>query len=241
MHFLRKLDELKSEYIYNNMIKFGSQFYYYKYINFEESLCSKLNNKFMLLKRYNTNILISYGDTEIKVYLSDYDIITILVDLLNEYTELANIIIDKLVEFIENKTYKYTIDIDKHKFSINGILLFDDTEIYINTKADFRININEFIMLINLILEKERISGEYVVEGTICKYILISKYYSNICDVEEKNKIGEILSEHGINITGDLESNKFVINKTKQSRKYEKEQISKLLIPYEKFKEYNTK
>lgn len=238
IHFLNFLDKSKKDYAIKNNIKYMGGFFYYKNIEFEEKISKHMINKFILLKRNNTNILITEPNYGIKLYLSDYDIISILVFLLENHSDYGNFIIDKLIDFTEEKYDQYILNIDEYYFKINGIPLVEHKEVYIATDADFKINLYEFIMLINLILEKERISGDDIVKGTIGKYILISKYYSYTCEDEEKKIIGRILEENAINIDESLEYNKNIINKTKRHKSKVGQNISKLLIPYGKFKEY---
>ncbi|EGT4598816.1 hypothetical protein [Clostridioides difficile] len=239
IHFLNFLDESKKHYAIKNNIKYMNAFFYYKSIEFEEKISKHMINKFILLKRNNTNILITEPNYGIKLYISDYDIISILVFLLNSHAEYGNFIIDKLIDFIEGKYEQYIFNIDECYFKINGISLAKNKDVCIATDADFKINLYEFMMLINLILEKERISGNDIVKGTIGKYILISKYYSSTCEEKERKIIARILEEHEINIDESLEYNKNIINKTKRSKKKVGQNIPKLLIPYDEYKEYN--
>lgn len=238
IHFLNFLDVSKDDYVIKNNIKYSGGFFYYKDIEFEEKISKHMINKFILLKRNNTNILIAEPKYGIKIYLSDYDIISNLVFLLENHAEYGNFIIDKLIDFVEDKYDQYVFNIDECYFKINGIPLTENNGAYILTDADFKINLYEFIMLINLILEKESISGNDIVKGTVGKYILISKYYSSTCEDKDKKIIATILEENGINIDKSLEYNKNIINKTRRSKKKVGQDISKLLIPYDKFKEY---
>lgn len=232
MNFIQYIDCLRNEYISSNDIKNYNNFYFYKNIKVVNKY--KIENDILILKRFKTAILIKCKKSGIKLYLSDFDIINIIVKLINEHAEEGMNLISEMEKLVWGEGSKITFEIEgeEKKFELNGID-FIDKNIKINTYADIDININEFILVMNLILEKERLSGDEAAEGTLGKYILLSKYYSNTYSNEVE--IENILKDYGININESLEYNKPKINKKS------KNMISngKLLIPYKKLIQVN--
>ncbi|MBX9179685.1 MAG: hypothetical protein ACLT0R_09280 [Paraclostridium sordellii] len=234
MNFIRYIDDLRNEYVLSMNINDYYNFYFYKNIKVVGEY--NIENEILVLKRFRAAILIRCKESGIKLYLSDFDIIDIIVNLINEHTQYGMDLISRMEKLISGEGSKIIFMIEDKKeekeFELNGINFIDEN-IKINTHADIVININEFILVMNLILEKERVSGDEVVEGTLGKYILLSKYYSNAY-LEEYN-LEDILKEYGIDTNESLEYNKYNINKKSKNTSSD----AKLLIPYKKLIQEN--
>lgn len=232
MNFIRYIDCLRHEYVLRNNINDYYNFYFYKNIKVIGEY--NIENEILILKRFRTAILIRCKESGIKLYLSDFDIINIIVNLINDYTQYGMDLISQMEKLVfgEGDKIIFIVDEEDEEFELNGIN-FIDKNIKINTHADIDININEFILVINLILEKERISGDDVLEGTLGKYILLSKYYSN--EYIDESNIEKVLQEYGIDTKESLEYNKYKINKKSKNTS----SGSKLLIPYKELVQTN--
>lgn len=160
-NYLKTMDKLKLTYIetkkQENKDNYSfTQYHYYSPVNFSAEEGVVFNHQIVAVKLAKTTILLIDPKTEIKVYLSDYDIARMIRDLNNE--ELKKHIVSSLQKVIAGKKLRIlTFSIQEKTFKIKGIAFepkFND--IICKNPADTEINGNDFIALINLILEKER-------------------------------------------------------------------------------------
>lgn len=153
-----------------------------------EVSCGTEKYKFLIRKNEKTRFYIN--ENNVRVYLSDFDILELLID---NFSEHSNEIINEIINFLNSKVKdptigeKYDIKIfDEHSMSskeyyITGMKLKDD-DVYLRNKFDLQIfSLNSLIVLINLILSKDILSKELLEEApsylkrTAYKYIIILK------------------------------------------------------------------
>lgn len=171
-------------------LKTHGQMYAYNYYHYHNIKIHNeySNNSFVCLKQVKVKFLIIEEINKIKLYLTDADIIDLIIKLEQN-----------LYDMLLNSFYKlYTGISDAFKFTINEIdysslglhFLDTDKKIYFNTqietKADFDISLEDLINLINLILAKEQFAMDLTKEHSInrtkrqlAKFIALSKFYRN--------------------------------------------------------------
>ncbi|WP_069998231.1 hypothetical protein [Cellulosilyticum sp. I15G10I2] len=222
MHFLKEIDEKKAEYIVKNNILNEKEYYYYIKLEFEDEDEKLLSKDFYFLKVNTLSIIMKDRNSKIKIYLSDYDIINILIFLSKKHLEIAKNIFEQMESLIKEAGNETSFYIESNKYDIKGINLENNLNFDIDTPMDISINIYDFITLLNLVIEKERYANH--VQGTLCKYIAVSKYYADILSTTERKKVKTLLGSYNINTNVDIEYNSKIINKDKDH---------KLLIEYQ--------
>ena len=160
-NYLKLMDSLKKKYItrkkHEGIATYPFyQFHYYEKVQYivEKDIC--FNQNLLAVKLSKTTILFVDPDTGIKVYLSDEDIAS-MINIMPD-NPLRNHIISGLQNIIDkNELPAVTFEIAGTPFNINGIS-FDPqfNNIICENPADISLNGNDFIALINLILEKEK-------------------------------------------------------------------------------------
>lgn len=173
MHFMRAMDEMKNQTIEKILGNSLNEFHFYKEI---EILDLDTKNKFICLKRQYSNFLIQEENNR-KVYLSDYDIVLMLIDILNNSEDIGNLIMTSMYNLVKSEGEEYSFKLADEVYVHEG-LAFLNEEVLINTKADFEISVNDFIAIINLVAAKEEISSnKNSVKDILCKYICLVEYY----------------------------------------------------------------
>lgn len=220
MHFLRYIDKLKNEYIESEGIIDKHGFHFYKEIELKEV---NIQNEIICLKNQYTFILIVTKEG-VKIYLDDYDIVSILIHLIYEHNEIGQPILNTMYKMIEGEGYDFSFGIDDENFQYKGLKIMD-SDLQISTKADIEILVSEFIIILNLIFAKETIaSKENALKNIICKYICLSEYYGN------RNKESEkILKELEFPIQRSLNQNRNIIARAGNN---------KFVVDINKFLEY---
>lgn len=176
MSFLKRIDKLHKE----NRSVYGiepSNNDFSSFINVEPVDIS-LTQKFIIRKQEKAKLLLVSGKQ--RVYLSDNDIISTILDMekncidwfLNSFIKLYNDEFEVFNFKLEDKLYK-GIGISYYQ-SQREISLFSDT----------KIDINDFIFILNFIFSKDKqwendTSQENFGKRTIIKYITLIDYYSN--------------------------------------------------------------
>lgn len=190
MNFIGDLDFLLDQEKKNVKTQFGDTSIN-KYFGVERNLEVSYGNKkynFLIRKNEKTRFLIN--ENNVKVYLSDFDILELLID---NFSEHSNEIINEIIDFLNRKVKdptigeKYDIKIfdepsmSSKEYYITGMKLKDD-DVYLRNKFDLQIfSLNSLIVLINLILSKDILSKELLEEApsylkrTAYKYIIILK------------------------------------------------------------------
>ena len=158
--------------------------------------------KFLIRKNEKTRFYIN--ESNVRVYLSDFDILELLIDNFSgNGSEIINEIIDFLKSKVEDSTIgeRYGIKIfdessmSTKEYFITGMKLKDE-DVDLHNKFDLQnFSLNSLIVLINLILSKDILSKELAEEApsylkrTAYKYIIILKLA-----VFEDKKVEEALS-----------------------------------------------
>lgn len=190
MSFILHTDKKRTEYIEKQKENIYTHFHYYCNIIIDDN---RINNEFLTLKKspYYTNILIRCKDEHVLVQLDDYDIINIF----SELKDINEEIFRKLLKFLYqlfNGIGEEFMFVVKDKEFIEVALPLIDEDILINTKADFKININELITLLNLIILKEAVAitnNPLIIKENLAKYICLAEFY--ILKDSESKKILE--------------------------------------------------
>ena len=135
-------------------------------------------SNFMVRKGEFTKYI--YTKNNCRVYFSDADILTMLLQITNPRT------IDFLIEHLRTAYYgcteKYTIILGEESYEFNGIPLIQDGQTLTNLQ-DIDISFEELMVLINLILSKDMESRPLwkskpdFLKKTCAKYIVLLKFY----------------------------------------------------------------
>ena len=176
MSFLKRIDKLHKE----NRSVYGIEMSnndFSSFINVKPVDIS-LTQKFIIRKQEKAKLLLVSGKQ--RVYLSDNDIISTILDMekncidwfLNSFIKLYNDEFEVFNFKLEDKLYK-GIGISYYQ-SQREISLFSDT----------KIDINDFIFILNFIFSKDKqwendTSQENFGKRTLIKYITLIDYYSN--------------------------------------------------------------
>lgn len=159
--YLNHLDSLKEKYITaQNSVGHENypfaQFHYYQNITCIVDSTISFSQTLRAVKLINTAILLVDPETQTKVYFTDEDITSIIATITD--AGLKDHIINGLKNAIAKKGLDtISFDIGTKTFSIKGIPFNKAfNEIICDNPADIKLNGNDLIALINLILEKER-------------------------------------------------------------------------------------
>ncbi len=185
------------------------------------------NTKMLLRKRINTSVILkqTYAGRESKQYFSDFNIIETFIYLYDTFTYEGDIIYSSLCDLIEDKGANVQFVIDSQKFLFKGIDYLPHDKNFL-TFADYEISINEFICLLNLVIEKERYSlGSEKGKGTILKYLLFLLLCSKRSTDDKKEKMIKILKDKDIFTGNTLVRYKSKINATGDQKLYFKTEL----------------
>lgn len=175
--YLNHLDSLKDKYITaQNSVGLATypftQFHYYQNIEYVVDSTISFFQALRAVKLVNTAILLIDPETQTKVYFTDDDITSIIAAITD--TGLKDHIINGLKSVIAKKGLDtISFNIDTKAFNIKGIPFKEAfNDILCENPADIKLNGNDLIALINLILEKERADKDpKKLSKTATKYI----------------------------------------------------------------------
>ena len=160
-NYLQTMDKLKAKFIDEKNSEGEAnypffQYHYYERVNYTVEEGIQFKQLLLAVKLAKTTILFLDPQTKTKVYLSDFNIAWMIKNLKDD--SLRKHIVSSLQKVIDKKRLStLTFTIQDKKFKIKGISFdakFNDS--ICENPADIKINGNDFIALINLILEKER-------------------------------------------------------------------------------------
>lgn len=180
------------------------------------------NTKMLLRKRSNTSVLLEqvHNGRRVKQYFSDYNVIETMIFIYDSFISEGDAIYSGMCDLIKDKGTDVFFRIDTHQFSFKGIKYLNNDKHFL-TFADYQIGINDFICLLNLIIEKERYSKDSENgKGTILKYILFLLLCSNRTTLVQKNQMVDILERKSIYKDETLITYKEIINATRESKLY---------------------
>lgn len=172
-------------------------------IPFKVELYGNTNKNYIIRKKEVTKFL--YTKNGCRVYFTDADILTMLLQIESKGT--IDILVENLKKAYQNYVEKYYIYIGEEKYEVEGIFQVEDDQI-LNNPQDIDISFNELIVLVNLILSKDRASSPLgkgdrdFFKETLSKYISLIQYYYY---KEEKAKM--YLLDLGYDIGKDIYSN----------------------------------
>ena len=189
MNFIKDLDFLLDQEKKKVKTRFGDNSIDNDYFSIDRNLEVSHGDKvYMFLIRKNEKTRFLVNENNVRVYLSDFDILELLIDNVQNY---GIEIIEEIIIFLNDKVktpssgerYKIKIsdEFSTEEHYITGMKLKDD-DVYLRNKFDLQnFSLNSLIVLINLILSKDILSKE-LAEGapsylkkTAYKYIIILK------------------------------------------------------------------
>lgn len=207
MNFIRDLDNLLDQEKKKVKMRFGDNSIDNDYFSIDRNLEVSHGDKiYMFLIRKNEKTRFLVNENNVRVYLSDFDILELLIDNVQNY---GFEIIGEIIVFLNDKVKtpssgeKYKIKLSDgiltEEYYITGMKLKDD-DVYLRNKFDLKnFSLNSLIVLINLILSKDILSKELLEEApsylkrTSYKYIIILKLA-----VFEDKKVEEALRSRGV-------------------------------------------
>ena len=162
--------------------------------------------KFLIRKNERTRFYIN--DNNVRVYLSDFDILELLID---NFSDNGNEIINEIIDFLKSKVEDSTIgerygikifdesSMSTKEYFMTGMKLKDE-DVDLHNKFDLQnLSLNYLKVLISLILAKDILSKELLEEApsylkrTAYKYIIILKLA-----VFEDKKVEGVLRSRGV-------------------------------------------
>lgn len=201
MSFLKEIDKIHSK----NMEEYGISDSNTRFSSFipVEPVGISLITKFVIKKAQKSKLLILSGNQ--RVYLSDYDIVSTIINMDKSY---VNWFLSEFVKLYNGVYESYEFIINDDKIKGKGMnyyskpyrfTLFSDTEI----------DINDFIFVLNFVFFKDKQWGQDSAQEdfrklTLMKYIVLIDHYIN------KTKYSEtFLSTIGYPVNGPLLMGKF--------------------------------
>jgi hypothetical protein len=194
MNFLSEIDKVYAKA--KNSDLHSKNYYHYMDINIKNS---QSHNSFLCLKQNKVKYLIIEEIDNIKLYLSDADIIDIISKM---ESDLFDILLDSFFELYNGNCEEFVFQIIDKEYKSSGLKFRTEVKSKFNTqietKADFPITFEDLIHLLNLILAKEIYSmnmfdpGFNRLKRLLAKYIALSNYYRNYNNDEYKKYLDTI-------------------------------------------------
>lgn len=202
-NFIKDLDDLYKKESKENGIKFKDKSFSCN-IPFEVQLYGKKSEKYIIRKKRKLTRFL-FVEKGCRVYFSDVDILMMLLQLQERKT--MDTLIEHLIKAYQGEVEKYFITICSTNYEVEGILKVEDEQVFTNPQ-DIDISFNELLILINLVLSKDRASNPLwpkqvdFFKHTVSKYIALIKhyYYGDI-------KARDYLLNMGYNVNEDIYSN----------------------------------
>lgn len=178
--FLVYLDKQRSEYIFSNSISNKNFLLYFPL----EAVDLHNKDTFICCKGVKTRILSCYKS--IRVDLTDYEIIYMICKLDEEIR--SKILID-LFKIYDKQYSDFKFKLNGIEFSGIGLDLTKYPDESVLLEADYEIQLQSFLFILNMIIYKDIIGQNYVlttdkhelplIDKTIIKYITLILYYGN--------------------------------------------------------------
>lgn len=176
MSFLKRIDELHEE----NRSAYGieaSNNDFSSYIHVEPVNVT-LTPKFIIRKQEKAKLLIVSGKQ--RVYLSDKDIISTILHMEKSYIDW---LLNSLIKLYKDEFEVFNFKLEDTLYKGIGISYYQ-SQYEILLFSDTKIDINDFIFLLNFIFSKDKqwendASQENFSKRTIIKYITLIDFYSN--------------------------------------------------------------
>lgn len=214
-NFIEELDERYRRERKKNKIKKENKSFVCN-IPFRVSLHGKVNENYIIRKGKLTRFL--YIKDDCRVYFTDADILTMLLQIQNNIT--MDLLIENLIRVYKKSFEQYNIWISKKKYEVVGMAQIKDEQILTNP-YDIDISFNELFVLINLILSKDQASIPLwpsrpdFLKHTTSKYISLIKYY-----YYGDEKARSYLLDMGYDVEKSIYSNYDTLDKRDEKRKF---------------------
>ncbi|WP_226701144.1 hypothetical protein [Priestia aryabhattai] len=217
MNFLNNLDVEYRNFNTQGEKLYDRGYYHYQQVNFKDSYS---NSTFWCLKQRKTRFIIVEELHNVKLYLTDADIIELITDL---EIEVFNMLIESFHQLYLGYGEEFSFRIGEEEYSTLGLKFSEDEKKFyfssqIETKADVLISFEDLVYLLNLILAKEEAAMNLTKEISfnrskrqLAKYIVLSKFYRN-----EDKVCEEYLKE--INYNYELPDIRSVYNNDRKQR-----------------------
>lgn len=182
----------------------------------------KFQTTLQLKKQDRTSVILvqEFDGKKAKQYFSEFDIIHTFIYIFDTFKDEGNYIYHKMIELIKDNGNDVSFIIDEKQFSFKGINYLSEDKLF-KTFADYIISINDFISLLNLVIEKDRYSKESKDgKSTILKYILFLLLISNRSEQKIKMQMKDILEIKSIYIDDKLSVYKNIINRNGKDKIY---------------------
>ena len=176
-NFIEELDERYQRERKKNKIKNDNKSFVCN-IPFRVNLYGKVNENYIIRKGKLTRFL--YIKNDCRVYFTDADILTMLLQIKNNTT--IDLLVENLGKAYKKCFEKYNIWISRKKYEVVGMALVKDEQILTNPQG-IDISFDELFVLINLVLSKDQASTHLwpgrsdFLKHTTSKYISLIKYY----------------------------------------------------------------
>lgn len=186
----------------------------------------------LLRKKARTSVMIvqDYNGRQTKLYFSEYKIIETLIFLYDSYEDEGGVIYEGLIKLVKNIGSNISFEVDDKKFTFKGLLYLSQDKNFM-TFTDYEISINDFICLLNLVIEKDRYNNKSENgKATVSKYLLFTILCSKRAAVKQKAKMVEILKMKKIYDGQILKKYKNIINRTGESKLFIETELLKKSI-----------
>ena len=176
MSFLTKLDILYLEQ--KRDLKDSEIDYNFKCFIPIQPIGYSSKNKFFVKKSRKASLIINVGEQ--RIYFSDIDVVNTILDL---PLEVRSDILKKFIEmYSANKAVNTKIRIGTKQYDGFGLPYYDG-ENSIDVFSDSKIDLNDFIFIVNFILSKDKKSEEQgqkkTIRTTLRKFISLIDYYGD--------------------------------------------------------------
>lgn len=191
---------------------------------------------FQLKKTKRTSLLLvkDVDGRKAKLYFSEFDIIATLIYIYDNYTFQGNYLCEQMCNLINDNGDFVEFKIKDKKFKFRGIEYINkDRNLLFTMTSDYDISINDFICLLNIVIEKDRISKKSNEgKGTILKYLLFIFLFSKQTSYKYKENLNKILKDIGLYMGENLEDYREVLDEIGYKKFYIDGSASKDILCY---------
>ena len=164
-----------------------------------------------------------YNERKTLLYLTEYNIVEKLIYIYDNFVNEGDLIFSGLLKLIEDSGTDVFFKIEAEPFSFKGIQYLSDDKLFLSS-TDYQIGINDFIALLNLVIEKDRYSKESENgKGTIRKYLSFLLFCSSRTQ-KHKSDMENMLNEINLYRGNSLNKYRDVINGTGEKKLYLKKE-----------------
>ncbi|NFJ03656.1 hypothetical protein FC905_01040 [Clostridium botulinum] len=193
-------------------------------------------SKFKLKKKKRTSVIFEqeFNNRKVRYYFSEYDIIRTLIYIYDKFIDEGNYICEKMIALINDNGDDVEFGLNNKRYKFKGIGYISENKEFL-TNMDYWLGINDFIFLLNLVIEKDRYKEmNENAKKTILKYLLFLFLCSERKEDMPKTKLINILKDKHIYTGLKLRSYKDVINKIGRGKLYLDISLSEEILWYNK-------